>query len=57
MFVLVRQEHLTQPQEFLVQVDHIVPGSVPLSVEGPLVLLVKEADGDEEVRRTVYCLM
>ncbi|KAG6548416.1 hypothetical protein Mapa_009902 [Marchantia paleacea] len=34
----------------LVEVDRIVPGSIPASSQGPVVLLVKEADGDEEVK-------
>ncbi|XP_038701840.1 phosphoglucan, water dikinase, chloroplastic isoform X2 [Tripterygium wilfordii] len=33
----------------LIQVDRIVPGSLPSSVEGPIVLVVNKADGDEEV--------
>ncbi|KAL6188905.1 hypothetical protein ACLB2K_040296 [Fragaria x ananassa] len=33
----------------LVQVERIVPGSIPSSVEGPVVLVVNKADGDEEV--------
>ncbi|PON66919.1 Glucoamylase, starch-binding [Parasponia andersonii] len=33
----------------LMQVDRIVPGSIPSSVEGSIVLLVNKADGDEEV--------
>lgn len=33
----------------LVEVDRILPGSLPSSA-GPIVLLVKEADGDEEVK-------
>ncbi|MCO5596749.1 hypothetical protein L7F22_050818 [Adiantum nelumboides] len=33
----------------LVEVDKILPGSLP-SYAGPIVLLVKEADGDEEVK-------
>ncbi|KAL5542836.1 hypothetical protein UlMin_010546 [Ulmus minor] len=33
----------------LVQVDRIVPGSIPSTVEGSIVLLVNKADGDEEV--------
>ncbi|XP_062108119.1 phosphoglucan, water dikinase, chloroplastic [Humulus lupulus] len=33
----------------LIQVDRIVPGSIPSSVEGPIILLVNRADGDEEV--------
>ncbi|KAL2649665.1 hypothetical protein R1flu_017793 [Riccia fluitans] len=34
----------------LVEVDRIVPGSTPSSSKGPVILLVKEADGDEEVK-------
>ncbi|XP_024451407.1 phosphoglucan, water dikinase, chloroplastic isoform X2 [Populus trichocarpa] len=33
----------------LVQVESIVPGSLPSTVEGPIVLVVNKADGDEEV--------
>ncbi|XAR58188.1 Phosphoglucan, water dikinase [Bertholletia excelsa] len=33
----------------LVQVDSIVPGMLSVSVEGPVILLVSKADGDEEV--------
>ncbi|KAK3414637.1 hypothetical protein EUGRSUZ_H00494 [Eucalyptus grandis] len=33
----------------LVQVDRINPGSLPSSVCGPVILIVKRADGDEEV--------
>lgn len=33
----------------LVQVERIVPGSLPSSVEGPIILVVNRADGDEEV--------
>ncbi|KAL9262661.1 Phosphoglucan, water dikinase, chloroplastic-like protein [Drosera capensis] len=33
----------------LVEVDRIVPGSLPSSVAGPVILLVNKADGDEEV--------
>ncbi|KAJ7957314.1 phosphoglucan, water dikinase, chloroplastic [Quillaja saponaria] len=33
----------------LVQVDRIVPGSLSSSVEGPIILVVDKADGDEEV--------
>ncbi|RDX98549.1 Phosphoglucan, water dikinase, chloroplastic, partial [Mucuna pruriens] len=33
----------------LVQVERIVPGSLPSSVEGPIILVVSKADGDEEV--------
>ena len=31
------------------QVESITPGSLPSSINGPLVLLVSKADGDEEV--------
>lgn len=34
----------------LVEVDRIVPGSLPTSANGPIILLVKEADGDEEIK-------
>eukprot|EP00246_Nothoceros_aenigmaticus_P012047 TRINITY_DN355_c0_g1_i6.p1 TRINITY_DN355_c0_g1~~TRINITY_DN355_c0_g1_i6.p1 ORF type:complete len:485 (-),score=102.63 TRINITY_DN355_c0_g1_i6:285-1739(-) len=34
----------------LVEVDHISPGSFSQSVKGPVILLVKAADGDEEVK-------
>jgi phosphoglucan,water dikinase len=34
----------------LVEVDRIVPGSLPSSTTGPIILLVKQADGDEEVK-------
>ncbi|KAK9288175.1 hypothetical protein L1049_016624 [Liquidambar formosana] len=33
----------------LVQVESIVPGSLPSSVAGPVILVVNKADGDEEV--------
>ncbi|CAN6580302.1 unnamed protein product [Malus baccata var. baccata] len=33
----------------LLQVERIVPGSIPSTVEGPIVLVVNRADGDEEV--------
>ncbi|XP_057732609.1 phosphoglucan, water dikinase, chloroplastic [Arachis stenosperma] len=33
----------------LVQVERIVPGSLPSPTEGPIILLVNKADGDEEV--------
>ncbi|OWM70950.1 hypothetical protein CDL15_Pgr013131 [Punica granatum] len=33
----------------LVQVETIAPGSISSSVDGPLILMVKRADGDEEV--------
>ncbi|XP_027934248.1 phosphoglucan, water dikinase, chloroplastic [Vigna unguiculata] len=33
----------------LVQVERIVPGSLPSSVEEPIILVVNKADGDEEV--------
>ncbi|XP_073013103.1 phosphoglucan, water dikinase, chloroplastic isoform X2 [Typha latifolia] len=34
----------------LVQVETIVPGSLPSSINGPVVLVVNKADGDEEVK-------
>ncbi|KAG0565181.1 hypothetical protein M758_8G165600 [Ceratodon purpureus] len=34
----------------LIEVDRIVPGSLPSSATGPIILLVKQADGDEEVK-------
>ncbi|XP_010244064.1 PREDICTED: phosphoglucan, water dikinase, chloroplastic isoform X2 [Nelumbo nucifera] len=33
----------------LVQVENIVPGSLPSSTTGPVILVVNKADGDEEV--------
>ncbi|KAF6153452.1 hypothetical protein GIB67_030604, partial [Kingdonia uniflora] len=33
----------------LVQVESIVPGSLPSSIVGPVILMVHKADGDEEV--------
>ncbi|KAF7837081.1 phosphoglucan, water dikinase, chloroplastic [Senna tora] len=33
----------------LIQVERIVPGSLPPSTEGPVILVVDRADGDEEV--------
>ncbi|KAK9671379.1 hypothetical protein RND81_12G026300 [Saponaria officinalis] len=33
----------------LVQVDSIVPGILPSSISGPVILVVRRADGDEEV--------
>lgn len=33
----------------VVQVDSIVPGSLPSSIVGPVILVVRKADGDEEV--------
>ncbi|KAK6266128.1 hypothetical protein QUC31_016965 [Theobroma cacao] len=33
----------------LVQVENIVPGSLPSFLEGPVILVVNKADGDEEV--------
>nr|GMD65870.1 phosphoglucan, water dikinase, chloroplastic [Ipomoea batatas] len=33
----------------LIQVDRIVPGSLPSSETGPVILVVSKADGDEEV--------
>ena len=32
-----------------IQVESIIPGSLPLSVNGPVILVVNRADGDEEV--------
>ncbi|KAH9305067.1 hypothetical protein KI387_009471 [Taxus chinensis] len=34
----------------LVEVERIVPGSLPVALTGPIILLVKKADGDEEVK-------
>uniref|UniRef100_A0A453QFT1 Alpha-glucan water dikinase phosphohistidine-like domain-containing protein n=1 Tax=Aegilops tauschii subsp. strangulata TaxID=200361 RepID=A0A453QFT1_AEGTS len=34
----------------LIQVERIIPGSLPSSIKGPVVLLVNKADGDEEVK-------
>lgn len=34
---------------FYLQVESIVPGSLPSSVEEPIILVVNRADGDEEV--------
>ncbi|WCJ27521.1 Phosphoglucan water dikinase chloroplastic [Euphorbia peplus] len=33
----------------LIQVERIVPGSIPSTVKGPVILVVNKADGDEEV--------
>ncbi|KAM7279208.1 hypothetical protein ACFE04_006342 [Oxalis oulophora] len=33
----------------LIQVDRIIPGSLPSSAKGPVILVVSRADGDEEV--------
>jgi phosphoglucan,water dikinase len=33
----------------LIQVDRIVPGTLPSSIDGPIILVVNKADGDEEV--------
>lgn len=33
----------------LIQVDKIVPGTLPASLTGPVILVVSKADGDEEV--------
>ncbi|KAK6914379.1 Pyruvate phosphate dikinase, AMP/ATP-binding [Dillenia turbinata] len=33
----------------LVQVDSIAPGSLPSSTDGPVILVVNKADGDEEI--------
>ncbi|KAG6582037.1 Phosphoglucan, water dikinase, chloroplastic, partial [Cucurbita argyrosperma subsp. sororia] len=32
-----------------VQVERIVPGSLPTSIEGPVILMVNKANGDEEI--------
>ncbi|KAJ0988966.1 hypothetical protein J5N97_007322 [Dioscorea zingiberensis] len=34
----------------LVQVENIVPGSLPSALTGPVVLMVNKADGDEEIK-------
>ncbi|KAG0485880.1 hypothetical protein HPP92_009959 [Vanilla planifolia] len=34
----------------ILQVESMTPGSLPKSVEGPVILLVEKADGDEEVK-------
>nr|XP_009416602.2 PREDICTED: phosphoglucan, water dikinase, chloroplastic [Musa acuminata subsp. malaccensis] len=34
----------------LLQVESIIPGSLPSSVKGPVILVVNKADGDEEVK-------
>ncbi|XP_078433717.1 chloroplastidic phosphoglucan, water dikinase (ATGWD3) [Wolffia australiana] len=34
----------------LLQVESIVPGTLPASVTGPIILVVNKADGDEEVK-------
>ncbi|XP_073099612.1 phosphoglucan, water dikinase, chloroplastic isoform X10 [Elaeis guineensis] len=34
----------------LLQVESIVPGSLPSSIKGPVILVVNKADGDEEVK-------
>lgn len=34
----------------VIQVESIVPGSLPSSVNGPVILVVNKADGDEEVK-------
>lgn len=31
------------------QVERMTPGSLPLSISGPVVLVINKADGDEEV--------
>ncbi|XP_074320699.1 phosphoglucan, water dikinase, chloroplastic isoform X3 [Silene latifolia] len=36
-------------QGTIVQVDSITPGSLPSSIQGPVILVVQNADGDEEV--------
>lgn len=37
----------------VLQVESIVPGSLPSSVTGPVILMVNKADGDEEVRKKI----
>lgn len=39
------------------QVENIVPGSVPSSVTGPIILVVNRADGDEEVPPLLHLYM
>ncbi|ONK58769.1 uncharacterized protein A4U43_C09F16460 [Asparagus officinalis] len=34
----------------VIEVESIVPGSLPLSIKGPVILVVNKADGDEEVK-------
>lgn len=34
----------------------MVPGTLPSSVEGPVILVVNKADGDEEVGKFPKCL-
>lgn len=34
-----------------IQVESIIPGSMPSSITGPVILIVNRADGDEEVSR------
>lgn len=36
------------------QVESIVPGSLPSSVTGPVILVVRKANGDEEVVHITY---
>ncbi|KAH9621785.1 hypothetical protein KSS87_017544 [Heliosperma pusillum] len=36
-------------QGTIVQIDSITPGSLPSSIQGPVILVVRNADGDEEV--------
>lgn len=38
------------------QVDRIVPGSLPSSETGPVILVVSKADGDEEVSYVSHAL-
>ncbi|KAK4481272.1 hypothetical protein RD792_012156 [Penstemon davidsonii] len=40
----------------LIQVENILPGSVPSSVTGPVILVVSKADGDEEVQSRLICI-
>ena len=35
----------------MLQVESIVPGSLPSSIKGPVILVVNKADGDEEVKK------
>jgi hypothetical protein len=39
----------------MVQVDSIVPGSMP-SAEDPVILVVNKADGDEEVQTILFSI-
>lgn len=37
-----------------IQVESIIPGSLPSSITGPVILVVNRADGDEEVSLFSY---